>query len=157
MAETPETQSGRDKLGRFAPGSSGRWPGTRNQITLDLAEIRQRIVDSWKSCNGNALLKQVAKDQPLEYLKLIVKLLPRPIEGDGTGTQIIIVVRSDAGMAFAETLQEQAQRLPALEGTHIIEALRTVNPGLDFNGVNDGNGDNGDERPQLPADDPNGD
>ncbi len=157
MAETLETQSGRDELGRFAPGSSGRWPGTRNKIHLDLADIRQRIVDSWKTCNGNHLLKQVADEKPLEYLKLVASLLPKMVEGDGTGTQIIIVVRSDAGLAFAEQLQQTAQRLPALEAPHVLDALRTVDPNLDFNGVSNGNGDNGNEPSQLPADDPHSD
>lgn len=141
MAETLETQSGRDKLGRFAPGSSGRWRGTRNKVHLDLAEIRQRIVDSWKSCNGNTLLKEVAKTKPLEYLKLIASLLPKSVEGDVTGTQIIIIVRSEAGMAFAETLQQQAERLPILEAPQIKEALLATPCDLDFNGVSNGNGD----------------
>lgn len=143
MAETVESKTGRDELGRFAPGSCGRWRGTRNKIHLDLAEIRQRIVDSWATCNGNQLLKRVADEKPLEYLKLVASLLPKMVEGDGTGTQIIIVVRSEAGMAFAETLQKTVERLPALEGPHVIDALRATPCDLDFNGVSNGNGDNG--------------
>lgn len=127
----------RDERGRYAPGTCGRRLGSRNKVHLDLAEIRQRIVDSWMTCNGNQLLKQVADEKPLEYLKLVASLLPKVVEGDGTGTQIIIVVRSDAGMAFAETLQQQAQQLPALEAPHVLDALRTVEPDLDFNGVSD--------------------
>lgn len=141
MPAEPIVAKGRDEWGRYTSGAPGRQRGSRNRTHLDLAEIRQRIVDSWKSCNGNQLLKTVAKDKPLEYLKLIASLLPKMVEGDTTGTQIIIVVRSDAGMAFAETLQQQAQQLPALEAPHVIDALRTVTPDLDFNGVPGGNGD----------------
>lgn len=139
MATAPGELIERDERGRYRPGYSGggRKPGSRNRASLDLAEIRQRIVDSWATCNGNQLLREVARDKPLEYLKLVASLLPKMIEGDGTSTQIIIVVRSDAGMAFAETLQQQAQRLPALESPHVIDALRAVNPDLDFNGVID--------------------
>lgn len=125
----------RDEHGRYLPGTCGRKIGSRNKVHLDLAEIRQRIVDSWKTCNGNQLLKQIADEKPLEYLKLVASLLPKMVEGDTTGTQIIIVVRSDAGMAFAETLQQQAQRLPALEAPHIVDALRATPVDLDFDGV----------------------
>lgn len=137
--QTTPTKDGR---GKFAKGNSGggRPKGIANETTLDLREIRRRIVNSWLTVDGDHLLEDIAREQPLDYLKLIVALMPKPTDGEAI-RPILIVVRSDAGMAFAETLQQQAQRLPALESPHIVEALRTVTPDLDFNGVNNGNGD----------------
>ena len=142
MATKVEPLKKRDDRGRYLPGSGGRTEGSRNKATISLANIRQRILNSWLTLDGDKLLADIAEDRPLEYLKLLCSLLPKPTEGDGP-RPLVIVVRSDSGMEFAQTLQQTAQRLPALESPHIVDALRTVNPDLDFNGVNNGDDDNG--------------
>ena len=150
MATKVEPLKKRDDRGRYLPGSGGRTEGSRNKATISLANIRQRILNSWLTLDGDKLLADIAGDRPLEYLKLLCSLLPKPTEGDGP-RPLIIVVRSDAGMGFAETLQQQSQRLPALEAPHVVDALRAVKPDLNFNGVSNGNDD---DSPQLPTDDP---
>lgn len=76
---------------------------------------------------------------------------------DGAGQPLVIVIRREAGMAFAEQLQRTTDRLPALGPPHIIDALRSTPVDLDFNGLSNGNGGNDNECPRLPADDPGSD
>lgn len=156
MATSAGIVEGRDELGRYLPGAPGRKPGSRNKMALSLIEIRQRMVDSWKTCNGNDILRAVAKEKPLEYLKLIASLLPKVIEGEGIGAQIVIVVRNERELAFAERLQ-QVGEAGTLATPDVIDALLAAPCDVEFNGVTDGNGDNGNGPAQLPADDPAGD
>lgn len=137
MASDKREIIGRDEHGRFRPGctGTGRPKGALSKGTIDLREIRNRIVQSWGFVNGDKLLRELAVEKPEAYLKLVASLLPKPIDGDLTGTQIIIVVRSDAGMAFARQLQETARQLPALEAPQVIEALRATPVDLDFDRV----------------------
>lgn len=72
------TEPDRDQYGRFngrKPGP-GRPKGCRNHKTLTALELRQRIVESWSRVDGDKLLDRLAKTDPAEYLRLVVKMLP---------------------------------------------------------------------------------
>ncbi len=74
------TTEGRDNAGRFAQGNAGgpgRPSGQENRTTIDLREIRRRVVASWERVGGDDLLDRIARENPREYLKLVLALLPR--------------------------------------------------------------------------------
>ena len=76
--EQPQTE--READGRFLPGCSagpGRRKGTPNQTTVDSKKVKEAILATWDSINGPKLLAAWAKENFGEYLRILVKLLPR--------------------------------------------------------------------------------
>lgn len=166
------------KPGTFKPGQSGN-PGGRPKVPelrlrgLLGTHLNETILDEIPDQEGNQHVVEISRmealvrlmvrtvfepdpDYPAFRAECLKQILARidPVkkdDGNGAGAQIIIMVRDESGMAFAETLQQQAQRLPALEAPHVIEALRTVDPNLDFNGVSNGNGDDSPEAGDGPT------
>ncbi len=64
--------------GRFRPGNAGgpgRPKGSANRGTLDARQIRSELLASWRK-HGPAALETVARERPLDYLRLVVALLP---------------------------------------------------------------------------------
>ncbi len=64
--------------GRFRPGHAGgpgRPRGSPNHGTVDARTIKSELLASWRKY-GPAALETVARERPLEYIKLVVALLP---------------------------------------------------------------------------------
>lgn len=68
----------RDEKGLFAVGNKGG-PGRSgpNATTVDLRAIKAAVAASWGPARGAELLLELARDRPLEYLKLVCSVLPR--------------------------------------------------------------------------------
>lgn len=85
----------RSERGRFAKGTPpgpGRRKGTPNGTTVDLRTIRDKIAASWGRVGGDALLDQLARDEPAKYLGLVFGVLPRAVElRDDHATARIVV------------------------------------------------------------------
>ncbi len=68
--------------GRFRPGNAGgpgRPKGSPNRGTVDARQIRSELFASWRK-HGPAALETVAREKPLDYLRLVVSLLPADSE-----------------------------------------------------------------------------
>ncbi len=68
--------------GRFRPGHAGgpgRPKGSPNRGTLDARAIKTELLASWRE-HGPAALETVARERPLDYLRLVVSLLPADSE-----------------------------------------------------------------------------
>ena len=64
--------------GRFQTGNAGgpgRPKGSANQGTVDARQIKAELLASWRK-HGPAALETVAREKPLDYLRLVVSLLP---------------------------------------------------------------------------------
>lgn len=116
---------GRDKRGRFAKRNRyGRKPGTPNQTTVDVRALRERIVQSWDRCDGEALLERIAKTDPLAYVRLIVTLLPhdeRPTVTDS----MRIIVNTKLQLMFGERVMQLAGDGRVKPAT-ILQALESM-------------------------------
>ncbi len=83
MARTTDLSNGgngrtRAGNGRFRPGNAGgpgRPKGSPNRGTVDARQIKSELLASWRTY-GPAALATVAKERPLDYLRLVVALLP---------------------------------------------------------------------------------
>ena len=68
--------------GRFQPGNAGgpgRPKGSPNKATVDARQIKAELLASWRK-HGPAALETVAREKPLDYLRLVVSLLPSDAE-----------------------------------------------------------------------------
>ena len=68
--------------GRFRPGNGGgpgRPRGSTNRGTMDARQIKSKLLASWRK-HGPAALETVAREKPLDYLRLVVSLLPSDAE-----------------------------------------------------------------------------
>ncbi len=68
--------------GRFQTGNAGgpgRPKGSANRGTLDARQIKSELLASWRE-HGPAALETVAREKPLDYLRLVVSLLPADSE-----------------------------------------------------------------------------
>ena len=77
--------NGRDGSGRFTKGNRlarGRPRGTPNQSTVDMRRIRAEVADSWGRVDGYSKLEQLAEDDFVAYLRIVVKLLPKATQRD---------------------------------------------------------------------------
>ncbi len=75
-----DADTGRDGGGRFMKGNKlacGRPRGTPNQTSVDMQRIRAEVAASWDRVDGQSKLVQLAEDDFVEYLRIVVKLLPR--------------------------------------------------------------------------------
>lgn len=70
----------RDGNGKFAKGTPSRHAGPALTERTHLSTIRNSILASWNKCNGAKLLEELAKADPLSYLKLVASILPKVIE-----------------------------------------------------------------------------
>ena len=89
----------RDKAGRFVNGhapvrGSGRPSGRMSGTSIDLREVRARIVDSWRTVDGDALLAQLAEDDPKGYIQVVVSLLPKSTESEIRGQFTTLTVHT---------------------------------------------------------------
>ncbi len=87
MARTTDLSNGgngrtRAGNGRFRPGNAGgpgRPKGSANRGTVDARQIKSELLASWRK-HGPAALATVARERPLDYLRLVVSLLPADSE-----------------------------------------------------------------------------
>lgn len=103
MATNGIDGNGRDAKGRFVPGwagGPGRRPGP-NKTTIDLRELRNRVVRAWDRNDGDAILDGIAKADPVAFVKLVLSVLPKNVEffGSGEGGSIYIGITSDGRTA----------------------------------------------------------
>ena len=74
--------------GRFRPGNAGG-PGqpkrSPNRGTVDARAINSELLASWRK-HGPAALETVARERPLDYLRLVVSLLPTDSEPGPLGS-----------------------------------------------------------------------
>ena len=74
--------SDRDSGGQFQPGcrpGPGRPKGSQNKAAL----VKQKILDCWDHIDGDERLAEWAKENFGEFLKIVVRLLPRNVEIEG--------------------------------------------------------------------------
>ena len=114
----------RDKQGRLLKGhpglrGAGRPPRALNGTTVDLREVRARIVGSWRRVNGDALLDTLARDNPEGYVRIVCSLLPKPTELEVRGLvghvslndlalRLLGPAASIASRTFTESVLEKA-------------------------------------------------
>jgi hypothetical protein len=110
--------------GHFTKGNRGRPVGAKNKATVNLWEIRRCMADSWVDCNGAQLLRDLARDDPLNYLKLMVALMPKTIDATVDMGKLDIVVRTESGAVFAEELRRQVGVNGTLAPLQIVKAFR---------------------------------
>lgn len=82
----------RDARGRFGTGNV---PPANCHKRLNPArhiEVRRIILDSFYLVDGPAMLVKLAKEDPVEYFKLIAKIMPREILLEENGTHSFRVV-----------------------------------------------------------------
>ena len=75
----------RDEQGRFVPGwpgGPGRPKGTPEQSTTEGRRIKAAILASWDEVDGPSILRQLAHEAPTEYLRLILRCLPRDVRDE---------------------------------------------------------------------------
>ncbi len=68
--------------GRFQTGNAGgpgRPKGSPNRGTVDARPIKSELLASWRK-HGPTALETVARERPLDYLRLVVSLLPADSE-----------------------------------------------------------------------------
>ena len=68
--------------GRFRPGNAGgpgRRKGSPNRGTVDARQIKSELLASWRKYGPKAL-ETIARERPVEYVKLVVSLLPADSE-----------------------------------------------------------------------------
>lgn len=77
--------AGRSPTGQFSPGNPGgpgRTPGSENKGTIDARKLRCRLLESWDRIEGDKLLDAFARENFGDYLKIVVKLLPKELDVD---------------------------------------------------------------------------
>ncbi len=68
--------------GRFRPGNAGgpgRPKGSANRGTVDARQIKAELLASWREYGPKAL-ETIARERPVDYVKLVVSLLPADSE-----------------------------------------------------------------------------
>lgn len=66
--------------GKFAKGnraSKGRPPGSANQTTVDLRELRREIAAAYGACDGAAIMRRLAEQRPQDFMRVVVSCLPK--------------------------------------------------------------------------------
>ena len=84
MTDLSNGGNGRTRTGngRFRPGNAGgpgRPKGSPNRGTVDARQIRSELLASCRK-HGPAALETVAREKPLDYLRLVVSRLPSDVE-----------------------------------------------------------------------------
>ena len=94
MADTPITDGRDPKKGTFLPGNTcSRVPRRRHgDGGSSLRQLRERIIASWKSCDGDGLLRTIAKTDPKLYCRLILSALPKGTDTVVEPRQLTMVV-----------------------------------------------------------------
>ncbi len=85
--------------GRFQTGNAGgpgRPKGSPNRGTVDARQIKSELLASWRQ-HGVKVLETVARERPLEYIKLVVSLLPDDSETGGPTRLDAIALPPPAG------------------------------------------------------------
>jgi len=95
------------KKGQPRPANAGRKKGTANRAT---AEVKAALVETFDRLGGVDFLATWAKDNPGEFLKLWVKLLPTEVRNaDGEPfkvarvTEVVVRTREEAKAFLART------------------------------------------------------
>lgn len=70
----PEDPS-RTTTGHFAAGNLGKPIGTKTRIT----RVREAFLDAFEQMGGVEYLKQLAKNDPTNFAKLLVQLVPKSL------------------------------------------------------------------------------
>lgn len=129
------TRGTRDAKGHWLAGHhTGRPKGSVNKADLGLRAIKEAIVASWKTVNGPKLLRELARKDPREYLRLIFSTIPRDTLDSGA-RPIEIVVRNPEQMAFAKTLKHAVEVEGMPHNEAVLAALDAVKPDLDFDRI----------------------
>lgn len=89
--------SGKPFVKGCKPGP-GRPPGSKSRTTIDARLLRKRIVESWDAVDGDAILAKIARDKPIEYMKLVASLISRVCVDEETKSlpDIKIVITNSA-------------------------------------------------------------
>ena len=67
---------GRDRsTGKFGPGNPGRKPGSRNKLQ---AKFLDSLAADFET-EGEAVIRFVRADKPVDYLKIIASVLPKEL------------------------------------------------------------------------------
>ncbi len=95
MTDLSNGRNGRARAGngRFQPGNAGgpgRPKGSPNRGTVDARAIKTELLASWRK-HGPAALETVAREKPLDYLRLVVSLLPADSEPSFADSQSFIL------------------------------------------------------------------
>lgn len=82
MTDHYETQEApaRHANGQFGPGNPGRPKGSRNGSSQ---RALRAILDDFE-CNRDEFLTNLREEFPIEYVRMIAKVLPRPVAAEAT-------------------------------------------------------------------------
>lgn len=72
----PQTQPARNANGQFGPGNPGRPRGSRNGSS----QRAMRAILGDFDCNQDEFLRTLREQYPVEYVRMITKVLPRQVE-----------------------------------------------------------------------------
>jgi len=122
----------RDGNGRFAVGSPGRRPGSRNLVSKRVA----RAILADFEVNQDELLPRSRRWFLPQYLSLIARLLPRQSEEGGLE---LGALERDEAMALVDAVRAAADRFEA--GVGPIEALEAALMGEAVTGEASGGGE----------------
>ena len=129
-----ENDNGRNDLGQFTPANHFTRAGVPNKSTIDLAAIRNAIVNAFNECGGPEIMAEIAKNDPVNFVKIIVSALPRSdlLEFVGESRTLTVNVTREHHEPTAEERLEFVQRCMYLAegGTvaieHVTEAMDCV-------------------------------
>ena len=131
-----ENDNGRNDLGQFTPGNHFTRRGVKNKSTIDLAAIRNAIVNAFNECGGPEIMAEIAKNDPVNFVKIVVSALPKSdlLEFVGEARTLTVNITREHHEPTVEERLEFVQRCMYLaEGgpvaiEHVTEAMDCVDP-----------------------------
>jgi hypothetical protein len=131
MSETLEIdEHGRDPSGRFAshPNNTGRSAGTPNRSTTDARIVRDQILQAFNKCDGKAILQRLAMTKPVEFMKIVVSVLPKEdiLSMDVTHRRLSVVLSKEPNAREVLSLVNECLALAngaELSEEHVHRAL----------------------------------
>src|SRR5687768_11192511 len=96
------------KKGSGKPPGSGRKAGTPNKKP---AEFVQDMYETYGEVGGKAWLRRLAQKEPVEFLKAMLKTLPKDMTITAGDTNWTIVTGVPQGVDIAERMRKARERI----------------------------------------------
>ena len=91
-----ESAAKRNSKGQFGKGAKVQEGRKRKKPEddgdFDVAALRERILRSWNTVNGDKVLKEIAKTAPTTYAKLVASVLPKDVGPEVAVKQVNIIL-----------------------------------------------------------------
>ena len=68
----------------------------KKKVTVEIRELRERILNSWDAVDGDKLLKALAARQPALYARLILSCLPKDVNANAVLPSRLVCFVEDA-------------------------------------------------------------